>query len=215
MWRTLEEKRIRSHYLPHFVEIDGVRKTAPYGGPPEVLIVGSVIRDEEARVLFEALRLVHRAVEGVILRWIGNGANSSRLRELAKRENMEDVVVFHDHLSDADLEKRLVRSNVVVFPSLAKESCPPILLESMAYARPVVAYRIGGIPELIEDGENGFLAWPGESIGLVKAIVNVLMDGDRAREMGEKGKWRIMSRFSGERHIHEVVKIYRELLWGR
>jgi glycosyltransferase involved in cell wall biosynthesis len=209
MWRALEERRIRSHYLPHFVECERARTPLPFGSPPEILFAARAGR-EDARVLFAAMRIVRRAVDGVTLCVVGGEGG---LREEAAREGVSSSVLFAEGPVDAALEEGLLRSSVVVFPATVKENCPPLLLEAMAHERPVVAGRSGGIPELVEDGENGFLVRPGDPEGLAKALLGVLLDGDRAREMGERGRRRVMARFSGERHLREILKIYRELLW--
>jgi len=91
---------------------------------------------------------------------------------------------------------------------------PNVVLEAMAMRCPVVATAVGGCPEIVADGDTGFLVPPGDAEALAARICDILADRGRARTMGEAGRWRVEERFSSERVIREWVSVYRRVLVG-
>jgi glycosyltransferase involved in cell wall biosynthesis len=91
------------------------------------------------------------------------------------------------------------------------ESCPYTVIEAMAAGVPVVATRVGGVPELVEDGVSGLLVEPGRPESIAVAIGELLADPDRARQLGSAGRRLARERFSVERMVSETVALYEEL----
>lgn len=111
----------------------------------------------------------------------GEGSLSGQISALAKRDPR---ITFHGLYTLEHLEKLLALSDVTVVPSLCYENSPTIIYESLAAGTPVIASRIGGVGELIRDGENGFLFEPGNASGLRDAIAKMAdaFQAFRARE---------------------------------
>ncbi len=103
----------------------------------------------------------------------------------------------------------------VVVPSECYENCPMSVLEAMAYGKPVVASRIGGIPELIEDQKTGLLFEPGDVSGLRSALERLCRNGALRREFGAAAQQRVKEKFSVERHNEHLLDIYRSLVISR
>ncbi|MGH8265437.1 MAG: glycosyltransferase, partial [Steroidobacteraceae bacterium] len=82
------------------------------------------------------------------------------------------------------------------------------LLDAMACARPIVATRAGGIPEIVEEGVNGRLVPPRDHTAMAKAIVELLRDGGERRRMGEAGLARVRTRFTVERMVRQTADVY-------
>lgn len=87
-----------------------------------------------------------------------------------------------------------------------------VLIEAMAAGKPVIGTRVGGIPEIIDDGVTGLLVPPHSPEELAQAIIKILQDPEMARRMGEAGRKRAQELFSVERYVAEIEKIYEELL---
>jgi glycosyltransferase involved in cell wall biosynthesis len=85
------------------------------------------------------------------------------------------------------------------------------LLDAMAAARPVVATTAGGIPEVVVDGETGFLVPPRDHEAMAASIVRLLKDEDLRRRMGQAGLARAHARFSAERMVQETVRVYERV----
>jgi glycosyltransferase involved in cell wall biosynthesis len=100
---------------------------------------------------------------------------------------------------------------VIVVPSMG-EGFGMVALEAMERARPVIAAAIGGLGELVADGETGVLVAPGESAPLVRAIIEVAGDLERAARMGEAGRRRALTEFLEERCIRRTEQLYERAL---
>jgi starch synthase len=83
----------------------------------------------------------------------------------------------------------------------------------MALGKPIVATRVGGIPELLGHGEAGVLVPPGDPAALAEAICRLIQDPDRARAIGEAGRRRV-PRYSADAMVKRLVRLYRELVQG-
>jgi alpha-maltose-1-phosphate synthase len=101
-----------------------------------------------------------------------------------------------------------------VVPSLWDNS-PNTVYEAMAAGRPVVASRVGGIPELVADGETGLLTPPGDAGALADAITALLLDPVRRRAMGEAGRRRIRELADLEKNVDGRLAVYQEVAASR
>ena len=107
------------------------------------------------------------------------------------------------------IQEAIERSAVIVVPSMG-EGFGMVALEAMERARPVIAAAIGGLGELVADGETGVLVAPGESAPLARAIVEVAGDLERAARMGEAGRRRALTEFLEERCIQRTEQLYEQ-----
>ena len=87
-----------------------------------------------------------------------------------------------------------------------------VLLEAMAMEKPVVASRVGGIPDLVQHGTNGFLVAPGDVEELADALMKTLNDKGLAEKMGKAGRKMISERFSADHMVRSIEKLYCKLL---
>jgi glycosyltransferase involved in cell wall biosynthesis len=99
-------------------------------------------------------------------------------------------------------------------PSL-NEALPNVLLESMAAAAPVVATRVGGTPEAVQDGVTGMLVPPGDPRALARAIHQLLADPELAARLGQGGRHRVCRRFSMDAMVQATERLYHSLLENR
>jgi glycosyltransferase involved in cell wall biosynthesis len=118
---------------------------------------------------------------------------------------------FTGHLTGNALESRLRGASVVAMPSKARENCPLSILEAMAHAKPIVASRIGGIPELVRDGETGFLFETNDTQHLSHCIRTLLGDSELRRKFGQKARRIAETEYSLERHGAALLSLYRSL----
>ena len=95
------------------------------------------------------------------------------------------------------------------------EGSPVSLIEAMAAARPVVAMRVGGVPDLVEDGVTGCLVPPGDTEAMTVALRRLLADPDRREAMGAAGQKRVVPAFGAARLVADVDRLYGQLLRER
>ena len=136
------------------------------------------------------------------------GAYQDALERESERLGVRERVEFGFH---DDVPALLETLDVVALPSWT-EGLPIVLLEAMAHARPVVATTVGGTPELVADGETGFLVPPRDPEALTAALRRVLDDPDLGRRLGEAGRARVAERFSADEQAQRILAIYDELV---
>ncbi|MGH9798682.1 MAG: glycosyltransferase, partial [Candidatus Polarisedimenticolia bacterium] len=110
-----------------------------------------------------------------------------------------------------DVENYLNAADLGLYTS-DYESFGLSILESMFHRHPVLATRAGGVPEVVLDGETGFLPAPGDIGGFVEKLDALAEDPERSREMGERGYERARALFSAGRIVDQYVDFYREVL---
>jgi glycosyltransferase involved in cell wall biosynthesis len=118
---------------------------------------------------------------------------------------------FLGHIQGVDLERAFARAAVVVVPSEWYENSSISVLEAMAYGKPIIGSRIGGIPEQIVDGETGILCNPGDIEELSTQIHALTEDSEKRRRLGNAGRKRVESEFSLERHNDSLLSLYAHL----
>ena len=178
-----------------FSEYGTFLETAPKAPPekPHVLFVGVLERYKGVDVLLEAWRTVAREIPAAELTIVGAGSRGNELRAQARRDHVDDSVRFLTPRSRAELRDLIDGSSFLVLPSRA-EGLGRVVLEAMARARPVVASRVGGIVELVDDGTTGRLFTPESAPALARAILELLRDPERARHMGDEARRRALAR---------------------
>ena len=141
---------------------------------------------------------------------IGGDGEISALTNRIDNAQVGDIVEYAGWVSGDTKEALLRKTNVVVLTS-HKEGLPLIILEAMAHGKGVIATPVGGIPEIISDGENGLLVHPGNTEEIYKSIVTYINDNTLARRQGEISLKRIEP-FYPENVKAELVKIYSSLI---
>jgi glycosyltransferase involved in cell wall biosynthesis len=93
-------------------------------------------------------------------------------------------------------------------PSICQDNCPLAVIEAMAWGKPVIGSRVGGIPELVRDGQEGVLVPHGDAGALGEAMLVFQSDPDRSERMGRAGRERVMERYDAGPHYSAVAEAY-------
>jgi glycosyltransferase involved in cell wall biosynthesis len=179
-----------------------------YGMEPGSQIVGVVARLEPEKghpTLLEAWPLVLRAVPDAYLLIVGEGSRRETLEALARELRVAHRVVFTGRRDDVPAVTAAL--DVAVLPSY-REAQGLSILEAMALSRPVVASNVGGIPEMITDGETGLLVPPHDAEALATGIIRLLRDHPFADTIGRAGHDLVHDRFCIELMVSAVQTIY-------
>lgn len=127
------------------------------------------------------------------------------------RESAPGNVEFRGFLRGRDLDAVFRESRILVFPSLWFEGFPNVVAQAMAWGRPVVAMRMGALPEIVDDGKTGLLCNPDED-DLAERIDYLWRRPDLCREMGRAGREKALSEYSDERFYSRLMAIYEKAL---
>ena len=139
-----------------------------------------------------------------LLVYVGDGPELGTLRDLATSLGIAADVRFTGYSND--VAGYLRAADVVVVPSVWQDALPLGVLEAMAVGRPVVATRVGGIPEMCRDGEEGLLVAPGAEEELGRALTTLLGSPSLRAVMGERGRRRVATIFSPEAQLDAIVE---------
>ncbi|WP_051261313.1 glycosyltransferase family 4 protein [Desulfovibrio inopinatus] len=189
---------------------------APDNPIPEIACVAS-FKDMKGHVhLVEALRLLCGQGRTFLCRFIGIGPLEGEIRRRVEEAGLNDVVIFEGALSRPEVKKRLAHCDCVVLPSVVgrrgdHEGIPVALMEAMATQRPVVASRLAGIPELIEDGVSGLLVPPGDVRALAEALAKLLDDPALRRILGERGRETVVQHFNLKIETVKLDALFRRV----
>ena len=196
---------------------NGVRLADSEPGPPphelSVLAMGSLTPKKGFDVLLQAFRLVRRRMPGARLTIAGDGPEGPQLAALASSLGIADAVAFPGLVTGKAKPALLAQTRVFVSSS-RREPFANANLEAMAAGRPIVATRVGGNVEMVEDEVSGLLVEPEDPDGMAKAILRLLEDRERATLMGRAARRRAEA-FSWDEMVNRYEALYRELATAR
>ncbi|MEW5982113.1 MAG: glycosyltransferase [Acidobacteriota bacterium] len=178
------------------------------GGSPIVGNVAALVPHKGQRYLIDAAALVFRERPDVQFLVFGEGELRKPLQYQIRHLGLERHVQLVGFRTDV---LSCVRGFDVFVLSSVTEGLGTSLLDAMALARPVVATTAGGIPEVAEDGVTGLLVPPQHGGPLAEAILALLADPPRRRQMGEAGLARVRARFTARRMVEETMIVYERV----
>jgi glycosyltransferase involved in cell wall biosynthesis len=200
---------------------DGASMRAELGitnGAPCLGVVGNIQEWKGQAVLVEAMALVVQAVpaaRGLIIGGVhrAGAAYGAQLQERIRELHLDQTLSITGFRGDiADVMNAL---DVVVHTSVRAEPFGRVILEGMLLGKPVVATAAGGVPELIQDGETGYLTPPGDAVRLAERLVPLLRDATLRQQVGQRAQAWARDRFSMPRHVAAMSDLYEELVRGR
>ncbi|MBJ6723675.1 glycosyltransferase [Geomesophilobacter sediminis] len=173
-----------------------------------VAVVGRFSPEKGQLVFIEALALVRERLKNVKGLLIGDGQDKELLQARARELGVEDALVFTGFQSD--VAPYYDAADLVVLPSFS-EGMPNVALEAMMFGKPVVASRVGGVPEVVVDGVTGRLVPARDPRRLAEAILAVLADPRLCAEYGQAGKKRVLEEFDPYRRAEQMTAVYAQL----
>ncbi|MCU7928906.1 MAG: glycosyltransferase family 4 protein [Candidatus Thiodiazotropha sp. (ex Dulcina madagascariensis)] len=190
-------------YIPNMIEPDSAYPSDDDEG--YALYFGRLSEEKDVRSLIGAMSKVP-ALKLIIA---GTGPDEKLLQEQVKRHAIDNVK-FVGFQSGDNLRRLIKQASFTVLPSKWYENCPMSILESFAHGKPVLGARIGGIPELIDDGLDGFHFTPEKEDEIAEKLTMMasMSRADR-REMGINGYDKIKRNYSPEQHYEELMTVYR------
>jgi glycosyltransferase involved in cell wall biosynthesis len=201
------------------IDVDQIRVTRPTTemrrelnlGEQDFVIgtMGRLVPVKGLDCFLRAAQIIHRQRPNVKFIIAGDGPLKSSLQSMARQYGLDPNVLFLGHRNDSYNILRLM--DLFVLPS-SSEGIPMVLLEALALARPVVASRVGGIPEVVEHGVNGLLVPPGNDDELACTCVAVMENCQFARALGAAGRKRVETQFSATFMAEKVAEVYRALV---
>lgn len=229
--RELEEKstylgvsRDRIHYVPNGVDINRFspgdpgaevwRRVAPFREEHRfVLSTRRLASKNGVQFLLRSIPQVLRACPDARFLLAGDGPAGRALEAEARAQGIRSSVRFLGHVPNERLLDLYRLAEACVLPSL-QEATSISGLEAMACGKPIVGTRVGGIPEILEDGVTGVLVEPADPADLARGLLRVLSDGNLAARMGAKARERAREAFSWTAIAERTLSVYERCLGG-
>jgi glycosyltransferase involved in cell wall biosynthesis len=160
----------------------------------------------------EATPEIVRSVPGVKLLLVGEGPQENNLRNLIQEKGIGKSVLMPGFRND--IARVLNTLDVFVFPSL-QEALGTAIIEAMAMKKPVVASRVGGIPEVVVEGRTGYLLDPEDPGAIAERVIRLLKNTELRREMGLESRKFVEAHCDNRLMVQRLEKLYRELMGRR
>jgi glycosyltransferase involved in cell wall biosynthesis len=208
----------RIRVIPVGLDLAHLTRTLPHGGlrreatipegSPLVGMVGRLVPIKDVPTFLQAARIVVEAVPEARFAIVGDGEDRAALESLCRELGLGGKATFFGWRRDlaavyGDLD--------VVVNASRNEGTPVALIEALAAAKPVVATRVGGTPDLLGENERGRLVPPGDPESLARAVLETLEGSEAARGRALAGREYVLRRHSADRLVRDVDALYRDL----
>jgi len=192
-------------HIPNFVY--NIPETPAPAEGDYIAYLGRLSREKGIGTLIKAVN----GMKSTELLIAGSGPSGASLESLRSSLGAGNIR-FAGHLNGDEVGEFINRAKFVIIPSEYYENCPLSILETMASGKPVIGAAIGGIPELIENGEDGLLFEAGNVDDLREKIARLSDDPKLAASMGKKARQKIIDFYNREVHYQRIMKVYEEVL---
>ncbi len=206
--RVAPELRDRSSVTYYGMPVPAHRPSERPTAAPRVLGFGRLVADKGFDLAVRAFAMVLPRVPDARLVLAGDGAARAELEALACSLGLSGAIEFLGAVPPDAVPALVDRAALVVVPSRWDEPFGLVALEAAFMARPVVAARVGGLAEVVEDGTTGILVDREDPTALAHAIVRLLEDPAAADRMGRAARVRAVERFAWDRCVDEYERLY-------
>jgi glycosyltransferase involved in cell wall biosynthesis len=164
--------------------------------------------------LIEALSIVKQSLPDIQLSMAGSGEMTGQLKAMVDERGLNENVSFCGFIDHSRVMSFIAQHHFMVMPSLS-ESFGVAVLEAGACGRAAVSTRVGGIPEVVKDGETGILVPPGDVKALARAILTLAQDTDKCRRMGEASRVFVEKEYRWQRSLDLMSGLYDRIATAR
>ena len=186
------------------------RYVLPENAFPVIGCIGTYEERKGQIVLLESIKdLVNGALPNTHLVLVGEGPDELMLKENVKKFGLSDNVSFFEFTREpVYIFERL---DILVLSSLYKEGLPNVILEAMSMNLPVVSSRLAGVPEVVKNGETGFMVEPGNKDELTEAIVKLCSDDVVLKQIGDNGRRMMEEKFDKQVQFEEFLQYFYKI----
>ncbi len=176
-----------------------------------VLFVGRLEKFKGVEFIIKAIPAIIKILPQTTLTIIGDGPYKNELINLTKTLHIEDCIQFKGWIENKELGTYYSKASIVVAPSTVPEAFGLVILEAMSMGRPVIATNVGAIPEIIDNGVNGYLVEPNNSEQIAEKVIKLFLEENLLTELGRNARKKA-EEFSIEKHLENLERVYTELM---
>jgi colanic acid/amylovoran biosynthesis glycosyltransferase len=202
----------RVHRIYNGIDCDKFHPAEP-SPPPLILSIGRLINKKGFDVLIDACASLRNSGQEFQCEIIGEGPLSAQLQARIDRHNLNKQVRLAGPRPQSEIAARLSKATLLVLPCRvdtdgAMDNLPTVVMEAMASALPVVSTNVGGIPEMVRDGETGLLVSQNDPNATAEALSRLIANRELAQSFGRKGRERAKELFSIQKNVYALRKIF-------
>ncbi len=197
-------KNVKMKTLPLGIELHD-KKVRKLYDIINIFYVGGLSRNKGVHILINSFKKLEQ--ENVRLHIFGKGIDEDEFREMGYPDKR---IIFHGFISNEKLMRLYYKANITVVPSICYDNSPMVIYESLMHGSPVIGSRIGGIPELVEEGYNGFLFEAG-NVDELKGIFEKIISDTLLLKKLEDGAYESAKKYDLNKHIHNLETMYRDI----
>jgi len=196
-------------HLPNFIDdFHGLEigKSRPpvFGKKAYLLYFGRLSKEKGVDLLIESFLKTKQRLPNLYLKIAGSGPDRKKLEELGKNSHIEFLGIKRGH----QLKELISNASLIIIPSIWPENFPYSILESHILSRPVLASKIGGVPEMIKDRETGLLFKPNDQNDLREKIIWARKNSQAIKDMAKQAQKEAIVQYNSEDHYQKLIKIY-------
>lgn len=195
-------------YLPNFIDFNNFHLDPIETEDYNLLYVGRLKFEKGLQNIINIMPNIIDSYPSCILNVAGDGPDKEKFLKMSKELNIENNVKFYGKVNWKKLKSLYQKATVIVVPSIWFEAFGLVVLESMAFGKPVIASKIGGLPELILNGKTGFLVKPNDSVEIKDKIFKILSNKKLALNMGKNAKKICFKKYGPKIHYKKLMEIY-------
>lgn len=183
----------------------------PANAVAEILCLGRLVPAKGQHVLLEACSRLRAKAIPFHLTLVGGGDDQDSLSAVTQRLGLADCITFTGAIGQDQVHAYYDRADLFVLASFA-EGVPVVLMEAMAKEIPCISTRITGVPELIEDGVDGFLVTPSNVEELAEQLAVLLGDGELRRQVGSNGRHKVLRQYNLQENCRLMAELFSSFL---
>jgi glycosyltransferase involved in cell wall biosynthesis len=210
MKRKIEDMGFKGNIvrLPNFIDFTEFRPKYEWTGRT-IAYCGRLSAEKGVGTLISAVK----GLKDLRLKIIGDGPLRAQLQARAESEAIDNVE-FLGYRSRQEVKEDMGSSMFVIMPSECYENNPKAVMEAFALGKPVLGSRLGGIPELVRDGETGFTFEPFDAADMRAKIISLAERPDEIIRMGRNARSFVESEFNAGRYYESLMRIYSDVISG-
>jgi glycosyltransferase involved in cell wall biosynthesis len=190
--------------IPNQADIDASKETH---NKVQLLFLGEIGPRKGIYDLVDAIALLPQECRSKVMLHVCGNNEIEKLKTYVHTKRLTDVCIVHGWIDGQQKKTFLSNADVYILPSYA-EGLPISILEAMAYGMPIISTNVGGIPEIVRSGENGFLLEPGHTVSIADAIETMVNNDELRQQYGRKSK-EIVQPHDINAVLDQLVAIYK------
>jgi len=211
---TFPQLSEKTSFIHNGLATGGFEPVPPAEGAHRILCVGRLVESKGFDLAIDAFIRVRKKFPATRMTIAGDGMERKRLEQHVQEYRLGDDITFAGEVDGTRVKELISGSSVVLMPSREHESFGLVAVEAALMERPVIASRLGGLAEIVVDGETGFLVEPENPAEIALRLEDILSQPETAARQGRDARERALKHFSIEANAAAYNRLYRRLLNG-